>query len=207
MRTSPYQGLVPYSEADADWFFGRDTSSAVIADNLRAYRLSVLYGASGVGKSSVLHAGVVRRLAAHAKEDGHQPGVVTFQSWSGDDPLGALSQAIRGAVFGEQTESHNGPPDRDFQDLLARSAEQVHAPLLVILDQFEEYFLYHGTENGPRAFDEQLALAVRRRDTPANFLLSIREDALAKLDRFEGYVPGLLDNLIRIEHLDRHAAE
>ena len=23
-RTSPYQGLVPYGEEDAEWFFGRD---------------------------------------------------------------------------------------------------------------------------------------------------------------------------------------
>ena len=36
--------------------------------------------------------------------------------------------------------------------------------------------------------------------------ISIREDALAKLDRFEGRVPGLLDNLLRIEHLDHEAA-
>src|SRR5207237_5106808 len=65
-RSSPYQGLVPYSEADADWFFGRDDWRDIILDNLRAYRLSILYGASGVGKSPVLNAGVVRALRSHA---------------------------------------------------------------------------------------------------------------------------------------------
>ena len=61
-RRSPYQGLVPYTEADADWFFGRDEWCEVVGDNLRAYRITVLYGASGVGKSSVLRAGLLRRL-------------------------------------------------------------------------------------------------------------------------------------------------
>ena len=58
-RRSPYQGLVPYSEADADWFFGRDEWCEVVGDNLRAYRITVLYGSSGVGKSSVLRAGLM----------------------------------------------------------------------------------------------------------------------------------------------------
>jgi Novel STAND NTPase 1 len=35
-RRSPYQGLVPYTEADADWFFGREEWCEVVTDNLRA---------------------------------------------------------------------------------------------------------------------------------------------------------------------------
>src|SRR5205814_10371830 len=49
-RRSPYQGLVPYGEADAEWFFGRAEWREIVIDNLRAYRVSVLYGESGVGK-------------------------------------------------------------------------------------------------------------------------------------------------------------
>ena len=40
-----------------------------------------------------------------------------------------------------------------------------------------------------------------------NFLISIREDALAQLDRFKGRIPTLFDNYLRIEHLDRKAAQ
>ena len=39
-----------------------------------------------------------------------------------------------------------------------------------------------------------------------NFVLSIREDAWAKLDRFEGRIPRLFANYVRVEHLDRDAA-
>ncbi len=55
----PYKGLQPYTEEDRDYFFGRERDQEIIASNLFAASLTVLYGASGVGKSSVLRAGVV----------------------------------------------------------------------------------------------------------------------------------------------------
>jgi hypothetical protein len=47
----PYRGLMPYTEDDAELFFGRDRDTRLIIDNLKAYRITVLYGPSGVGKS------------------------------------------------------------------------------------------------------------------------------------------------------------
>jgi Novel STAND NTPase 1 len=44
-RQNPYVGLVPYTEADAEWFFGRDQEVRLITANLRAARLTLLYGA------------------------------------------------------------------------------------------------------------------------------------------------------------------
>ena len=51
---SPYKGLAPFedSELDALLFFGREREREVIVANLLASRLTVLYGPSGVGKSS-----------------------------------------------------------------------------------------------------------------------------------------------------------
>ena len=59
-----------------------------------------------------------------------------------------------------------------------------------VLDQFEEYFLYHPDEDGDgtlrRASSPRL---VNEPTLRVNFLVSIREDALAKLDRFKGRDP------------------
>ena len=63
----PYVGLQPYTEADIDYFFGRERDQRIIAANLGAARLTILYGASGVGKSSVLLAGVVPSLRARPR--------------------------------------------------------------------------------------------------------------------------------------------
>ncbi|HVH57704.1 MAG TPA: hypothetical protein VM791_15680, partial [Vicinamibacterales bacterium] len=58
----PYVGLVPYTEDEARFFFGRENDQRVIISNSFASRLTILYGSSGVGKSSVLRAGVIREL-------------------------------------------------------------------------------------------------------------------------------------------------
>ena len=60
---SPYKGLLPYDEKDAPYFFGRDRERRQISAALRASRLTVLYGESGAGKSSVLAAGVACDLS------------------------------------------------------------------------------------------------------------------------------------------------
>lgn len=100
--TCPYVGLVPFSEKDAEFFYGRKEESKIIAANLRAARLTLLYGPSGVGKSSVLRAGVVsplRDIASHDLEARGAPdfAVVFFSSWA-SDPIEGLSKTILSAV-------------------------------------------------------------------------------------------------------------
>jgi WD40 repeat protein len=79
--SGPYKGLAAFedSELDALLFFGRKRDTEVIAANLVASRLTVLYGPSGVGKSSVLRAGVARRLRSLVPE----ARVVVHDAWAG----------------------------------------------------------------------------------------------------------------------------
>ena len=208
-RPSPYQGLVPYTEADAEWFFGRDEWAEVIADNFRAYRITVLYGASGVGKSSLLHAGLIRRLADEGRENIAVTGSprllpVVFSSWSVDDPVAALREAVREAAERIGPDLEWQSPDGALADVLGAWPALVGGPLLLVLDQLEELFAYH--ERPDDSTLAELTTALRRRDPAVHYLLSIREDALASLDHFEGHVSGLGEHLLRLEHLDRDAA-
>jgi predicted AAA+ superfamily ATPase len=84
-RTAPYQGLQPFAEEDAAWFFGRDTERTILVANLMAARLTLVYGGSGVGKSSILRAGVVHQLREQEQAAGQTPRllVVYFDEWSG----------------------------------------------------------------------------------------------------------------------------
>jgi WD40 repeat protein len=209
---SPFPGLIPYSEENAPYFFGREHDRGIISANLQASRLTVLYGASGVGKSSVLRAGVVHRLRDQARNQqaaGLKPEsyVVEFATWR-DDPITGLADAIRASI--ELTPPDPipdpPPPTRQLDELLGYWTEQLGADLLIILDQFEEFFLYHGREDGEDSFAAQFSRAVNAPELRANFLLAIREDALAKLDLFKGRIPNLFGNYLRIRHLDREAA-
>src|ERR1044071_4671714 len=89
----PYVGLQPYSEADQDYFFGRERDSRIISSNLYAAFLTVLYGASGVGKTSVLRAGVFPHLRTSPRT-----AVVFFDTWADQNLLNTLKAKCLEAI-------------------------------------------------------------------------------------------------------------
>jgi hypothetical protein len=211
-RTAPYQGLQPFAEEDAAFFFGRDTERTILVANLMAARLTLVYGESGVGKSSILRAGVVHHLREQERADaaGETPRllVVYFDEWSGD-PVARLLDRVGEQVaraLGREAPAAEEPPAGLAASLAAWTARW-NLDLLVILDQFEEYFLYHPDEDGPGTFAAEFPEAVNHSDLPVSFLVAVREDALAKLDRFKGSVPNLFENYVRIRHLPVSRAE
>ncbi len=187
---TPFKGLAAFqdTELDALLFCGRERERQVVVANLLASRLTVLYGASGVGKTSLLRAAV-----AHSLRQVDDAAVVLFSSWAGD-PRGGLGDAIDAAVGIESSGT--------LIERLDAASRAVGGDAYVILDQFEEYFLYHERDT----FAEELAAAIREPALRANFLLGLREDALAKLDAFKGQIPNLFANYLRLDHLDRRGA-
>ncbi|MDX6487204.1 MAG: hypothetical protein QOF43_2357, partial [Gaiellaceae bacterium] len=71
----------------------------------------------------------------------------------------------------------------------------------LILDQFEEYFLYHGESPGGLL----QGLPDLLRDSRVHVLMSLREDSLARLDAFKARIPDVFGNQVRLDHLDRAA--
>ena len=65
--TGPYPGLAAFQESDADRFFGRDADVLQVVTRLRDHPIAAVVGASGVGKSSFVRAGVVPALRASAE--------------------------------------------------------------------------------------------------------------------------------------------
>jgi WD40 repeat protein len=206
----PYKGLESYTEKDKDYFFARDSFRDLIAVNLMASRLTVLYGPSGVGKSSLLQAGVMPLLRQAAEgafsylavEDAI---VVYCDSWRNDPLLelgGALLRAVPTPVaVSDLLEEH---PALSLE-LLQKVASRLGADIYLLLDQFEELALYHPGASG-EAFHSELGRIIKAPGLPVSVLLGVRDDALAKLDRLEPYVPRILDNKLRLEQLTRSEA-
>jgi WD40 repeat protein len=192
--SSPYKGLAAFedTELDALLFFGRGRDTHMIAANLMASRFTVLYGPLGVGKSSVLRAGVVRRLRSEASDS----SVVVKDSWAGD----TAAELVRAVAASLNVEPPNG--DALLSDGLAEMMSRHGGDLYLVFDQFEELFVYRGAE----AFAAALADVVRAPHLRVNVLLSLREDALAELDVFTGRLPNVFGNYLSLERLDRAAA-
>ncbi len=187
---SPYKGLASFedSELDALLFFGREREISAVAANVLANRLTVLYGPSGVGKSSLLGAGVARRL----RELSGAP-VVVHDAWA-EDPAARLVASVH-------AESGELGATAGLVDTVA-AAVQRNGELHLLLDNFEEYILYHGLE-GP--LSTALPELLRRPGLRVNVLVALRDDALAELDDFAGRIPELFSNLVRLDRLDREA--
>jgi CHASE2 domain-containing sensor protein len=206
--SAPYVGLDYFDEQDADLFFGRDAERKRILGNLRVSRLTLLYAESGVGKSSLLRAGVSARLRQLATRSVTERGSaryvpVVFSAWQGDskaDLIAALEMAARPLV----PDNSQLALSRDgLEGAIEDAVAAVGATPLFILDQFEEHFLYEADDGG---FDDELADCLNRADLPAHFLISVREDAYSLIGpRFKARIPNVYGNYLHLEFLDERA--
>ena len=208
LQDEPFRGLGYYAEEDAPWFFGRETERRTIIGNLRAARLTLLYAESGVGKSSLLRAGVAARLHEQAERNARRgsPKFVplVFSAWR-DEPVAELIAAV------EQEANAFRPPDRPLSlpraglDAAIRAAaDALDATFLIILDQFEEHFGYRGHTARPEHLADELAKCISDPRGGANFLIAIREDAYAQLgDLFAGQKINVYGNYLHLAYLSR----
>lgn len=207
LPSSPYAGLAAYSEKDADFFFGRETERRIVKANFDAHPLTLVYGSSGVGKTSVLNqVNVDLRARATANLEQHgapELAVITWRGWTAYDPMSGLADAVVGASREHMDVTADDIPGRALDAAFAE-ATTLCGELYLILDQLEEYFFYHSDDS--EALGRELARALQRSDVRAQVLLSIREDSLARLDAWKDRLPSLFQHLVRIEHLDRESA-
>ena len=125
---------------------------------------SVLFGESGSGKTSLLRAGLIPRLW----EEGYVP--ILCRSYS--DPLAdAVEQCERRCNL---SRAHDEPA----ASYLPRVAREVDGTLVIICDQFEEFFVNHKTKQDRDPFLSFLEACHADRELPVKFLASMRSDFL-----------------------------
>mgnify|MGYP000088107722 CR=1 FL=1 len=103
----PFRGLMSFTERHAEFFFGRSAEIAYFTDSLKNVPVLPVVGASGAGKSSFLHAGILPHLREEGDwkillvRPGHKPFVtlasrcLAFEA-SGEAHSGyAISSSIR----------------------------------------------------------------------------------------------------------------
>lgn len=194
----PYPGLLNFDQDDAAIFFGRDQEIRVLIEQLQVLRihgsgrLVVILGASGSGKSSLLRAGVLPRLARSAR---HWIPLPPFRPQQA--PTEALAQALTLALADDRDwrHVHRQLCEADASGSLAsllhglaadlRVAHQApEAQILISVDQAEELFAEADREDGRRFFTI-LSTAL---ECGASFqvVMTLRSDFLGSLQAAEG---------------------
>ena len=130
----PYKGLAPYETADAEFFFGRERLVEELAGRLGEATLIGVVGPSGSGKSSLIRAGLLPRLA------GYEPLVLR----PGDPPL-VLRAGDRLVVAVDQLEelfapAIDEPRRRAFVDALVDAAWDPGRRAVVLVGLRADFF-------------------------------------------------------------------
>ncbi len=187
---NPWLGLFSYTEETRAYFHGRDEEAAELARRVQRKILTVLFGQSGLGKTSLLRAGLVPRL----RNDGYCPVYVRID-YAAASP--APSEQIKHAIFrATEAAGHWTRPGAAIQgeslweflhhrgDLLRDAEGRALIPLL-IFDQFEEIFTLGQADDAGRLrakqFLEDLADLVENR-APAALEARLEEDDTAADD-------------------------
>jgi WD40 repeat protein len=99
------------------------------------------------------------------------------------------------------------PTPTRLSEALRAASRASDATLLVMLDQFEEYFLYRSREAQDGHFADELAACINQADLRVNFLIAIREDAYSGLGNlFKSRIANVYGNYLHLENLTRECA-
>jgi hypothetical protein len=183
----PYKFLDPFGLADTDLFYGRDHDLAQLQSEFEASRLLLLCGASGTGKTSLLQAGLLPSLP----EEQYTWVLVRMVD---NDPTTALKEAL----------VRDLGVDRDIleQPLLdgvRQATARLGKTVVIILDQFEEFFQRHAPAVR-QTFRHELRTCLDDIRLPVHVVIALREDFLAQLTEFQedASIPTIFHHLIRL---------
>ena len=219
----PWIGLAPFTESDCEFFAGRGEEIDELLRLVRRDTLTLLYGVSGLGKTSLLQAGLFPALRA---ED-YLPVPIRLDYMDGAAPITQqVLSAIAKASVAASVEAPAPLPAETLWEYFHRESNHFWSPRndlvtpFLVFDQFEECFTLGretaGRERRGAAFISELADLVENRPPaalrgdpqrarefdlkarPLKVLLAMREDYLADLDRIRSQFRTLGKNRLRL---------
>ena len=148
IKASPYKGLDRFNFQDRDRFFGRDALIARLFEAVNRSNLSLVVGASGSGKSSVIRAGLIPELKKSIESQS-----LTFHNFiftPHDDPFESFYLCLRNEQqdykFSKSEAEMVLQAEANTLPEVIRTLKKENERWLIFVDQFEELFT-----NFPRA--------------------------------------------------------
>jgi len=235
--TYRYPGVKPFAENEKHIFFGRDTDTDKLFKRIMIDKLTLLYAKSGLGKSSLLNAGVIPRIKT---ETDYVPVFIRFGAKTAES-LAPIANCLHRLpqTTADNTLINKLAANRETLWLrlkkLQTDAQTANTAFLLVFDQFEELFTY--TREQILDFKMQLAellyakipadirktiteqlkenehfftdtqLELLYKQPEVKVIFSIRSDRMSLLNQLNDYLPDILKNYYELQALDRKRAE
>ncbi len=213
MDKLPYKALRHFEVEDHPLFFGRETEANQVYHLTLATSLLVLFGPSGVGKSSLLSAGVIPRL----REAGYTCAYIPVLA----DPIAAIHNHVcrsrpkvcqaLGLEDHHQTRSVRSPYSlRDF----LQAVMGARGRLVLILDQFERFLHYTESRESRTHFWRELQACLSLKAPEVHIVIAMHEVYLPMLDEARrplqsqesASIPTVLHHTYRLANFQLEAA-
>ncbi|WP_131785941.1 trypsin-like peptidase domain-containing protein [Protofrankia symbiont of Coriaria ruscifolia] len=205
---NPYRGLSVFRSSDRNLFFGREADTERLITEVETKSLVVLFGASGVGKSSLLRAGLIPRL----DDRGDWLSVLVELD---QDPLDTLALELArtnglppGSSTGRLDAFIGQLRDDGLAKTLRRLSRIASRSVLVVVDRFEQ-LLQEEVDEAERSeflgLLEKAAAAGQDGDARFTIVAAIRSDFIAALTQLPGIDWLLRDRLFSVSPMDSAA--
>jgi Cdc6-like AAA superfamily ATPase len=186
---NPYVGYQYYTQEMAALFFGRDKEIMTLFNkiaNQPQSRISVIYGQLGVGKTSLILAGLLPRLSEYfnchyIRCNKKLIENAAIEKLLENNPEELKNLNLYTALFGEEKQNEKQE--------------------IIIFDQFEEFYIWINERKKLNNFYQHVVQLLS--DHPnTKLIFIIREEYFAQLSDFETVIPNLLDSRMRVEPIN-----
>ncbi|BAY29078.1 WD-40 repeat-containing protein [Nostoc carneum NIES-2107] len=167
---NPYRGLESYDEEHRELFFGRSKLVEKLHQFVKSHPLTVVLGASGSGKSSLVKAGLIPQL----RQDHTEKWEILEPIRPGETPLQALNNALKNAQLPEIPAQN--PEQNLAMSIDAWAKNHPKSKLLLFIDQSEEIITLCQNEDERKEFFQQILTAINVHRQRLRVVLSLRSD-------------------------------
>ena len=176
---NPYRGLQSFESEHSNLFFGRQPLTEKLYEIVAKQTLTVVLGASGSGKSSLVKAGLIPYIRQLQTQSNQQQWQILATMRPGESPLKALNNTLTSASLAVGSISSlttNEKAETLAANLALWSQQNSNSKLLLVIDQFEELITLCQDDQERQNFLNLLAQEIAKYPEQLRLVLTLRSD-------------------------------